>query len=180
MSCRALCFRQTDEQTEICIYWAPVGAKKENLDVKFNQDLYSVKRKCDRVLLKLWTGSSLETVSCDFLIWAAPMKEFLRTVSDATHQEWSLFKGLTPEIFTASLVNVENTVKNFVYNAYLPNLNSGTAEEHGVTASVNMRGLRTPDIENPQVLEKFTLQTFSCLQLAKNKTDELNLHQKLR
>ena len=105
-----------------------------------------MKRKCDRVLLKLWTGSSLETVSCDFLIWAAPMKEFLRTVSDATHQEWSLFKGLTPEIFTASLVNVENTVKNFVYNAYLPNLNSGTAEEHGVTASVNMRGLRTPDI----------------------------------
>ena len=34
-----------------------------------------------------------------------------------------------------------------------------------------------------QVLEEFnqdTLQTLSCLQLAKNKTDELNLHQKLR
>ena len=152
--------------------------KKENLDVKFNQDLFSVKRKDDRVLLKLWTGSSLETVSCDFLIWAAPMKEFLRTVSGATHQERSLFKGLTPEIFTASLVNVDNAVKNFVYNAYLPNLSSRTAEEHGVTASMNMKGLRTP--ENPQVLEKLTLQTFSCLQLAKNKTDELNLHQKLR
>ena len=117
------------------------------------------------------------------MIWAAPMKDYLRTASDATHQEWTLFKGLTPEIFTASLVNVENAVQNFVYNAYLPNLNSGTAEEHGVTASVNMRGLRTPDIENPQVLEEFnqdTLQTLSCLQLAKNKTDELNLHQKLR
>ena len=111
------------------------------------------------------------------------MKDYLRTASDASHQEWSLFKGLTPEIFTASLVNVENAVKNFVYNAYLPNLNSGTAEEHGVTASVNMRGLRTPDIENPQILEEFnqdTLQTLSCLQLAKNKTDELNLHRKLR
>ena len=155
----------------------------ENLNVQFNQDIYLVKRQYDKVLLKLWTGSYLKVVSCDFMIWAAPMKEFLRTVSDATHLEWSLFNGLSPEIFTASLVNVENAVKNFVYNAYLPNLNSGTAEEHGVTASVNMRGLRTPDIENPRVLEEFnqdTLQTLSCLQLAKNKTDELNLHQKLR
>ena len=152
----------------------------ENLNVQFNQDIYLVKRQYDKVLLKLWTGSYLKVVSCDFMIWAAPMKEFLRTVSDATHQEWSLFNGLSPEIFTASLVNVENAVKNFVYNAYVPNLNRRTVEEHGVTTSVNMRGLQTPDIENPQVLEKFTLQTFSCLQLAKNNTDELNLHQKLR
>ena len=93
----------------------------ENLNVQFNQDIYLVKRQYDKVLLKLWTGSYLKVVSCDFMIWAAPMKEFLRTVSDATHQEWSLFNGLSPEIFTASLVNVENAVKNFVYNAYLPN-----------------------------------------------------------
>ena len=157
--------------------------EKENLDVKFNQDIYSVKRKYDRVLLKLWTGSSLETVLCDFIIWAAPMNEFLRTVSDATHQEWSLFKGLIPEIFTASLVNVKNAVKNFVYNAYLPNLNSGTALEHGVTASVNMRGLLTSGIGTTEVLEEFnknTLETLTCLQLAKNKTDELDRHLKLR
>ena len=157
--------------------------EKENIDVKFNQDIYSVKRKYDRILLKLWTGSSLETVLCDFIIWAAPMKEFLRTASDATHQEWSLFKGLIPEIFTASLVNVKNAVKNSVYNAYLPNLNTGTAVEHGVTASVNMRGLQTPDIANPEVLEEFnknTLETLTCLQLGKNKTDELDRHNKLR
>ena len=112
------------------------------------------------------------------------MKDFLRTASDATHQEWSLFKGLTPEIFTASLVNIENADKNYIYNAYLPNLNSGTAVEHGVTASTNMRGLQTPGIETGgKVLEEFNqdpLETLSCLQLAKNKTDELELHQKLR
>ena len=158
-------------------------AEKENLNIKFNQDLYSVKRKYDKVLLKLWTGSGLETVSCDFLVWAAPMKELLRTVSDATHHEWSLFKGLTTEIFSGSLVNVKNAVKNFVYNAYLPNLNSGTAEEHGVTACVNMRGFRVPGIETPEVLEEFnknTLETLYCLQLAKNKTDEKTIHQKFR
>ena len=142
-----------------------------------------MKRKYDRVLLKLWTGSSLETVSCDFMIWAAPMKEFLRTVSDATHQEWSLFKGLTPEIFSGNLVNVKNAVKNYVYNAYLPNLNSGTAIEHGVTACANMRGFRVPGIETPEGLEEFnknTLETLYCLQLGKNKTDEKNLNQNLR
>ena len=158
-------------------------AEKENLNIKFNQDLYSVKRKYDRVLLKLWTGSGLETVSCDFLIWAAPMKELLRTVSDATHQEWSLFKGLTPEIFSGSLANVKNAVKNFIYNGYLPNLNSETAVEHGVTFCGNMRGLQVPDIETPEVLEEFkknTLETLYCLQIAKNKTDEKNLHQKFR
>ena len=142
-----------------------------------------MKRKYDRVLLKLWTGSSLETISCDFMIWAAPMKEFLRTVSDATHQEWSLFKGLTPEIFTGNLVNVKNAVKHFVYNAYLPNLNSGTAIEHGVTACANMRGFRVPGIETPEGLEEFnknTLETLYCLQLGKNKTDEKHLNQNLR
>ena len=117
------------------------------------------------------------------MIWAAPMKEFLRTVSDATHQEWSLFKGLIPEIFTGSLVNVKNAVKNYVYNSYLPNLNTGTAVEHGVTFSANMKGLYTPGIQNLEVEEEFnqnTLETLYCLQLAKNKTNEKNLHQKLR
>ena len=111
------------------------------------------------------------------------MEEFLRTVSDATHQEKSLFKGLTPEIFTGSLVNVENAVKNYLYNAYLPNLDSGTAAEHGVVESLNMKGIQTPGIDTLEVSEEFnknTLETLYCLQLAKNKTDEKNLHKKLR
>ena len=111
------------------------------------------------------------------------MKEFLRTVSDATHHEWSLFSGLTHEMIAASLVNVENAVKNYVYNAYLPNLNSETVEEYGVAFSANMRGLYTPGILNPEVQEKFnqnTLETLYCLQYAKNKTNEQTIHQKLR
>ena len=157
--------------------------EKENLDVKFNQDIYSVRRKDDKVFLKIWEGSYLKTITCDFMIWAAPMNAFLRTASDATHQEWSLFKGLNHEIISTTLVNVENAVKNFVFNAYLPNLNSATAEEHGVILSINMKGLRTPGIQNPEVLAKFNqdpLQTLSACQFSKNKTDELNLHQKLR
>ena len=157
--------------------------EKENLNVKFNQVIEAVSRKYDEVVLKLWTGSYLEVVPCGFLVWAAPMKEYLRTVSDVTHQEWSLFKGLKPEIFTATLANVRNAVNNFVYNAYLPNLNSATAMEHGVTCGINMRGLQTPGIDTPEVLEEFnqnTLETLFCLQLAKNETDERTINRKLR
>ena len=161
--------------------------EKENLDVKFNQNIDSIKRVDNRVSLEIWSGTFLKTVSCDFMIWAAPMKDFLRTAADATPQEWSLFESLTPQIFTANLVNVENAVKNFVYNAYLSNLESDAiAEEHGVLLSVNLKGLRTQGIESPEVLEnpgepyQDPIQTLSCLQLGKIETNELNLHQKLR
>ena len=111
------------------------------------------------------------------------MNEFLRTVSDVTHQEWSLFKGLKPEMFTANLVNIKNALNNFVLNAYLPNLDSSTAMEHGVTSSLNMRALQNSGVETPEVLEEFNqkpLITLSCVQLAKNKTDDLTLNRKLR
>ena len=55
--------------------------KKENLQIKFNQIVYSIRRKYDRVLLKIQSGSSLDVVRCDFLIWGGPINpEFLRYV----------------------------------------------------------------------------------------------------
>jgi len=160
--------------------------EKENLNVKFHQDIYSLRRKNSKVLLKLWTGSFLETISCDFLIWSAPMKEYLRTAADATHEEWSLMKGLKPEIFTASLVNVQDARRNFVYNAYLANLNSDTAEEGGVTANFNMKLAQTLDLTTTEDLEAFNQnnllinQTFSVLQLAKRHTKEQALNNILK
>ena len=79
----------------------------------------------------MWTGSSLESTDCKFLIWAAPMKEILRvknferkavsmifilrSATDSTKQEWSLFKSHSRDI-SASLVNVKNAIKKFVYS----------------------------------------------------------------
>jgi len=114
------------------------------------------------------------------------MKEYLRTAADATHEEWSLMKGLKPEIFTASLVNVQDARRNFVYNAYLANLNSDTAEEGGVTANFNMKLAQTLDLTTTEDLEAFNQnnllinQTFSVLQLAKRHTKEQALNNILK
>ena len=87
-------------------------------------------------------------------------------------------KGLKPEIFTASLVHVQDARRNFVYNAYLANLNSETAEEGGVTANFNMKLAQTLDLTTTEALEAFNQnnllinQTFSVLQLAKHHTKE--------
>ena len=80
--------------------------EKEKLDVKFNQIIYSIRRKYDRVLLKIQSGTKLEVVKCGFLIWGGPINpDFLR-IADATYEEWNLFKGLKPIIFTANLGKV--------------------------------------------------------------------------
>ena len=80
--------------------------EKEKLDVKFNQIIYSIRRKYDRVLLKIQSGTKLEVVKCGFLIWGGPINpDFLR-IADATYEEWNIFKGLKPIIFTANLGKV--------------------------------------------------------------------------
>ena len=95
-------------------------------------------------------------------------------------------KNLKPEIFTVSLVNVEDDRKNFVYNAFLSNLNSGTAEEGGVTANFNMKVAQTLDLKTTEALEAFNQnnrlinQTLSVLQLAKNHTNEQYLNNMLK
>ena len=54
-------------------------ADKEGLDIRFNQEIYAIRRKFDKVILKIQTRTSLDTVQCGFLIWAAPITpEFLR------------------------------------------------------------------------------------------------------
>lgn len=112
--------------------------------------------------------------SKDFGIYLCTYDFYLRTVTNATAQEWSLFKSLTPEIFSASLVNIKDAIKKFVYNAYLLNLNSETTEEGGVATSVNMKGIQHPELLGD--VEEY----LSCLQLAKNKTSEMELNTKLR
>ena len=88
--------------------------EKEELNVQFNQIVYSIRRKSDRVLLKIQTGSKLEVVKCGFLIWGGPINpDFLR-IADATSEEWNLFKGLKPIIFTANLGKVSLEKKKSV------------------------------------------------------------------
>ena len=91
-----------------------------------------------------------------------------RTLSDTSHQEWTLFKGLKPTFFTISLVNMEDETRNGPFSFYLPNMNSSTAEDGGVLAEYSTLGSLRPDIFTPEGQEAFnkeTLKTSSISQV---------------
>lgn len=52
--------------------------EKEKLNVKFNTDIYSLRRHNGNSILKIWEGSSLRSELCNFVIWTPPMSELLR------------------------------------------------------------------------------------------------------
>ena len=161
---------------------------QEKLDVQFNTDIYSIKRTSKRVDMEIWKDSYLKTVKCNFMIWTPAMTSFLRTVEDASPSELSLFRGLKTEIYTASLVNMRNEIRNGPYNAYTSNMESSNFEGR-VTAEVSMMGLLTPGIRTKKGVAQYNknnseLKTVSVTQLqaSKNQTNsnERTLNELLR
>ena len=68
------------------------------------------------------------------------MSSLLRTLSDASNEEYSILGSLKPTILTASLVNMKNDVRNGPYTKHF-----GTFTErvdHGVTSEVNLTGMQ--------------------------------------
>ena len=94
-----------------------------------------------------------------------------------------MFKGLTHNTFTANLVNVKNAIKEYVFAAYLQNLNGTTTVEGGVVAKANLKGMGTPGIDIPEVLEEFNknkLETLYVLQSSRESMEESVLNDILR
>lgn len=154
-------------------------AEVEDLDIHFNVDLYSVRRSSGHVDLKFWKGSYLKETVCDFLIWTAPMSALLRTLSDATHQEYSLLGSLKPAIFTANLVNMKNDVRNGPYTKHYETLKNKV--DHGVTSEVNVKGMLIPNIKSPEVQEQYNQdngkeKTAYVVQLGKEYSNEKDLN----
>ena len=162
--------------------WSNI-VKIENLNIKFNQIVYSIKRKYDKVLLKIQSGSSLEVVRCGFLIWGGPINpEFLR-IADSTDEEWKMFKGLKPSIFTASLVNIKQAIKGHPLDIFLSNLNSDDHINGGLTFKINIEAALTPNIDQPEVLAEVNqrnVETCYTLQLSREYMQEEHLNNMLR
>ena len=151
--------------------------KKENLNIKFNQIVYSIKRKYDKVLLKIQSGSSLEVI-----IWGGPINpDFLR-IADSSDEEWKMFKGLKPSIFTASLVNIKQAIKGHPLDIFLSNLNSDDHINGGLTFKINIEAALTPNIDQPEVLAEVNQQnveTCYTLQLSREYMQEEHLNNML-
>ena len=106
-------------------------------------------------------------------------------MSDATHEEWSLFKGISPEIFTTNLVNVKDAIKNnAVYNLYISNINSINGTNGAIKSQINMQGMHVPDIATPEGLIKFYQNNpeefLTIQQMSKNHMNEANLNKIIR
>ena len=86
----------------------------ENLDVRFNVDIYRLYRS--RSQNKLWidmkTGSgSRGFQEYDFLIWSPEMKTSLPIWADATDEEIYYFSRPSPAFFTTALVDTVNMTR---------------------------------------------------------------------
>ena len=133
--------------------------------------------------MKIWEGAYLKRIKCDFMIWTPEMSLLLQTMNDASHTEYSLFRGLKPEIFTANLVNMRNAIRNGPLVAFLKNLDDKL--DGGVIEDIDLMGILTPDIKTKKVMTKYNennseLKTSYILQLGKRYSDEESLNRILR
>lgn len=128
-------------------------AQIEDLDIHFNADIYSVKRKSRGVDLMLRKDLLLERETCDFLIWTAPMPALLKTLVNPSYQEYSLFSSLKSVIYTANLVNMNNDVRNGPYVKHFGSVTNKV--EHGVVADVDIKEMLKPDIRSLRSQESY-------------------------
>ena len=152
---------------------------KEDLNVIYNVDIHSIRRAWNGIFMTFWKDSSLKTEHCDFMIWTPPMPNFLKSFVDVRADEYYLFNGLNPEIFTANLVNMRNEIRNGPYNAFMANIDRKV--EGGVTGEAHLMGLLTMDIGTDEGLAKYDqnnaeIKTVSVLQLGKKLQDEETLN----
>jgi len=146
--------------------------ERESIDVKFYQDITSVERNEIDVQIKVWNSSisSFEEINCGFLIWTAPMEAFLK-VADASLEERQLLQSLTPRYFTASLVNMKESIKTALFNVYLKNLNSESGYGGSLHANVNYKRALDPTTTSP--IESFSILQQSQNELPKEKLNEI-------
>ena len=168
----------------------------EKLDVKFYQDIISVERSNNQAILTTWDSTTSKTIkhNCGFLIWSAPMTEFLRymwvdnittifiykssfRVADTTELEAKYFNTLTPQYFIANLVDMQDAVCTGEFNVYLQDLNSTTGDRGTLHANVNYYKTFHP-YECPK--EQPKVESFSILQASRNKIGDQELKEKLR
>ena len=86
----------------------------------------------------------------------------LRTLTDASHDEWKLFSGLKPTLYTSSLVNMgHQDIRNGPYSVFLANLQS-SSEDGEVVGEFSQWGYQTPQAQ--EAFNNQTLKTTVALQ----------------
>ena len=79
------------------------------------------------------------------------MSSLLRTLSDASNEEYSILGSLKPTIFTANLVNMKNDVRNGPYTKHFETFTERVdQQDHGVTSEEKLRRMLIPNIQTAE------------------------------
>eukprot|EP00092_Neocalanus_flemingeri_P108385 GFUD01139200.1.p1 GENE.GFUD01139200.1~~GFUD01139200.1.p1 ORF type:complete len:607 (-),score=105.93 GFUD01139200.1:135-1955(-) len=156
--------------------------EKEKLDVRFQTDIVSLKRKTNGLYLKTWENFKAKTELCDFLIWTPEVSKLLQTLDIPTKEEKHLLGSLTPQIYHAHLIDVEGGVRHSPLTAFMTNVLSN--EEYGVTWTTDTAGLLS-GFKTPEDMAKYDnttgLRTMSALHAPSNQfANEGFLKRKMR
>ena len=80
---------------------------KEKLNIQLNVDIHKVKRNSPNDFEIHQTQHSKPSVTkCNFLIWTPEMSGLLEVLDSPSNMERQLLGGQTPEVYTASIINL--------------------------------------------------------------------------
>ena len=121
-------------------------AEVEKLDIRFNSDIVKVERHYNGVDIHLYNNRVRHQEACGFIIWAAPIDEYFKTVNYG-YDELALFETMKPEIFSTSLVKMTYDIRNGPYTVFIENMNRKV--DHGVMMYDSSAGLKAVDNRDP-------------------------------
>ena len=110
----------------------------EKLKINFNSNIFKITRNSKGATIYLNDIYHKREESCDFLIWAAPVDEYLKTV-DFDIDELMIFKPMHSVALSSTLVKVTSDIRNGPFTGFLENIRKKT--EHGVLVEVSSSGI---------------------------------------
>ena len=149
------------------------AAKREQLDVHFEVDIDVIHRSANGSELHYWKRNMQYRHWCDFLIWAAPMTEFLKNIRVPTKSEKQYFGTLTHKIYSTSLMHANNSTRNGPIAMYAENIERKT--EHSILQDIDMDGIFLQDLSTYKDFKVERRLTTVC-QYGKDYINEAELH----
>merc|ERR1711892_102831 len=148
----------------------------EKLNIIFNSNITKITKNSTGSTV--YHSGGLEE-SCGFLIWAAPVEEYLKTVAAIDVEEGILFKDMHSVAYSCTLVRIKSDIRNGPYTGFLESMQSKI--ENGVIVEGCSSGIVLPNIGEPEVVDMWDennsdVKTTTVIQLGKEAVSEKALN----
>jgi len=148
----------------------------EKLKINFNSNISKITKHSNGSTI--YHSAGLEE-SCGFLIWAAPVEEYLKTVDAINVEEVRLFKEMHSVAYSSTLVRMRSDIRNGPLTAFIESMQSKI--ENGVIVEVSSSGILLPNIGEPEAIEMWDenntdMKTTTVIQLGREAVSEKALN----